>query len=195
MPVPEQVDHSGHLEIKGHILSRDPERPANFYRYRWPTQLSERTRFNVSLGWAKSEGLPPTGVTLDSSAPAPATLVELSGQIGSADVVYSGPALNGSVVTVHHVQARTGDTYYALVIANLARRAPEVAKGSSLPQGAVLGEIGPPGNPEPGTFSLWLACYRLAPGYSKAAWEVFPDNLLDSAALIPTDLRDVLPFF
>ncbi len=194
LPTTLKAAHSWLLAANHASLLRDPDRPSSFQRYRWPAAISPQTRFNASQSLAHEQGLRDAAVTLEAARPVQARLPQLSGQIGAALVLYVGPALGGSVVTLHHVKRPTEEVQYVLILANLERTAPELSVGMSLAEGALVGEAGPSRTAEPTDASLWLDCYRLAKDYPITSWRTFPKNLGTGTGLTPVDLRDVLPY-
>ncbi len=175
-------------------LLRNPDHPSSFQRYRWPAAISPQTRFNGSQSLAHEQGLRDAAITLEGARPVQARLPQLSQQIGAALVLYVGPALGGSVVTLHHLKRLNEDVQYVLILANLERTAPDLSVGMSLAEGALVGEAGPSRTGEPTDASLWLDCYRLAKDHPTSSWRTFPKNLHTDTGLTPVDLRDVLPY-
>jgi len=196
IPVPTTPQATGSWLLAGHhaSLQRNPDRPSSFQRYRWPTAISPQTRFNGSQSLAHDQGLSRAAVTLEGSRPVQARLPQLSAQMGTARVLYVGPGLGGSVVTLHHVKGPNKEAQYVLILANLERTAPELSVGMRLAEGALVGEAGRSRTGEPTDASLWLDCYRLAKDYPSASWLTFPQNLRTGTGLTPVDLRDVLPY-
>jgi murein DD-endopeptidase MepM/ murein hydrolase activator NlpD len=129
------------------------------------------------------------GVDLPQKRGTPIHLVPLEHQVGDAIVVYVGALFGDSVVTRHVVREGGRDRDYVLIFGHLERAAPELARGSVLRDGDVVGFVGDTGSPE--LVHLHLEARRVRDGVD--ASKIDKPQVLATESTIVCDPRNVLP--
>jgi murein DD-endopeptidase MepM/ murein hydrolase activator NlpD len=166
-PIPPGLP-GGHSVVSGYDLDRPDE-----------TQRRGRTLHAVGHG----------GVDLPQARGTPVTMIALDHQQGDADVVYMGALFGTTVVTRHTIREGGGLRDYILLFGHLDAIAPQLAKGSVVHVGDVVGTVGDTGSPE--LVHLHLEARRVREGVDVMATPPF--TLLAPEISVVCDPRNVLP--
>lgn len=162
------------------LLPKLPERPADYARYRYPVDVpAAGPRLLSSAADARHAGL---AVAAEPGATVRA--LALSGQVGPATVIYAGPLVGTTVVTLHRVTEHGRKQQYLIVDGALGHAAPIIHPGAKVGAGGALGSVGSGAH-------LYLEVRRLRHGV--AATGLSAQALLKEARSITCDPRNVLP--
>jgi hypothetical protein len=153
-------------EATGEVIPRQPDREADYARYRWPVAWLVGV---ASADESRAE------LTLPQASGTEVRLVSVEGQEGMVRVVFAGELRGKTVVTRHG----TKDRAYLLVHAGLESVAVRV--GDELRAGAKLGTTG-----ERFTFAV----RRVRSGVDVTT--LTPSELLDDAHGVACDARNVM---
>jgi murein DD-endopeptidase MepM/ murein hydrolase activator NlpD len=116
-------------------------------------------------------------------------LVDLTHQVGNAEVVFMGALFGTSVVTRHTLREGGALREYVVIYGHLDGTAPGLARGTSLREGALLGFVGDSGSP--GAVHLHLEVRRVRPEVN--VQQLAPGELAQNARTVVCDPRNVLP--
>lgn len=158
-----------------------PDRPADPARYRWPLPIPAAGLAQPSF---PLEPLSPVAVAIPVEAEAVVRAVQLEGQVGDAEILWTGELVGTTAVTLHTVRGSGGLRSFILIHGGLAGLAPGLLRGANLKAGAELG-----------TLPLLLGELMLEAREVRAGIDVkaLPSNeLRHSARTIPCDLRNLL---
>ena len=168
----------GRVRAEHDRIERRPDRPADFAKYRLPTELARQGS--------------PEGNLLFAGNGARVELVRLEHQEGEAEVLHAGKleGLPGqTVVTLHFVRDTGGLREYLAIFANLSRIEPGIARGEKAPDRRALGAVGDAESP--GSPALDYEIRRLRAGI--AARSLAPSDFVADARTVGCDARNVLP--
>lgn len=185
MPVPprevalrETKPSPGRARAEPDRIERRPDRPADFAKYRLPTELVR--------------GSTPEGTLFLAGRGARVELVRLEHQEGEAEVLHAGE-LEGVpgkvVVTLHFVRDSGGLREYLALFANLALVERSVARGAKVRDRQALGTVGDAANP--GSPAIDYEIRRSRAGVS--AHSLAPADFVADARTVGCDARNVLP--
>ena len=165
-------DREGRLRVYDQIPRR-PERPADYRKYQLPVPPLPQQSF-VTSGYdldlpddeqrrgAEMKAVGHGGIDLAQKRGTPVTLVPLEHQVGEADVLFVGKLFGNSVVTHHTVREQNALRDYLVIHGHLEKPAAGLARGATLPAGAVVGYVGDSGSP--GVIHLHVAVRRAREG-------------------------------
>jgi len=194
-------DRFGHLRVYDQIPRR-PERPADYRKYRLPVAPLAQQSF-VTSGYdldlpdeeqrrgAELKAVGHGGIDLAQKRGTPVALVPLEHQVGDADVLFVGKLFGNSVVTHHAVREQGALRDYLVIHGHLEKPAANIARGSTVPDGTIIGYVGDSGSP--GVVHLHLEVRRAREGVSLNA--LGPGELAHNAKTVACDPRNVLPLF
>ncbi|HVY26735.1 MAG TPA: M23 family metallopeptidase [Polyangiaceae bacterium] len=192
-------DRFGHLRVYDQIPRR-PERPADYRKYRLPVAPLAQQSF-VTSGYdldlpdeeqrrgAELKAVGHGGIDLAQKRGTPVALVPLEHQVGDADVLFVGKLFGNSVVTHHAVREQGALRDYLVIHGHLEKPAANIARGSTVPDGTIIGYVGDSGSP--GVVHLHLEVRRAREGVSLSA--LGPGELAHNAKTVACDPRNVLP--
>jgi murein DD-endopeptidase MepM/ murein hydrolase activator NlpD len=192
-------DRRGHLRIYDQIPRR-PERPADYRKYELPVAPLPQQSF-VTSGYdldlpddeqrrgAEMKAVGHGGIDLAQKRGTPVALVPLEHQVGDADVLFVGKLFGNSVVTHHAVREQSTLRDYLVIHGHLEKPASGLARGATLPRGAIVGYVGDSGSP--GVVHLHLEIRRTREGVSINA--LGPGELTHNSKTVACDPRNVLP--
>ncbi len=185
-------------------IPRRPDRPADYDAYRYPVPPGIPGGHSVVSGYdldrpdeAQRRGrtlraVGHGGVDLPQARGTPAHLVALEHQQGDADVVYVGPLFGTTVITRHTVREGGHLRDYVVLYGHLDSVAPNVAAGTVLKDGDVVGLVGDTGSPE--LVHLHWEARRVRDGVDAAAKAKLGGGaLLADEVSVVCDPRNVLP--
>lgn len=212
VPVPDPNEGGGPLDTKIYgnednfgvwteygQIPRRPDRPKGYWAYRLPVDL------------LPDQSLPQDGQDLDLPSPmqrrdrglhadghggidvaqlrgARVKLVPLEHQQGNAELLYAGPLFGNTAVTLHQLKQGSSLREYLVLYGNLERIALGLRRGTSLPDGTVLGYVGD--SESPGKVHLHLEVRRVRQGVE--AKKLSSTEMVDAARTIVCDPRNVL---
>jgi hypothetical protein len=159
-------------------IQRRPDRPADFSKYRLPTELAP--------------GSPPSETLFFVLPGATARVVRLEHQEGDAEVLHAGElaGVGGRVVvTLHAVRDAGGLREYLAIFGNLGAIEPGIARGAKLPDQKKLGTVGAARGE--GSPALDYEIRRLRSGVT--AHSLAPSDFVADARTVGSDVRNVLP--
>ncbi len=192
-------DRAGHLRVYDQIPRR-PERPADYRKYQLPVAPLPQQSF-VTSGYdldlpddaqrrgAEMKAVGHGGMDVAQKRGTPVALVPLEHQVGDADVLFVGKLFGNSVVTHHAVREQSTLRDYLVIHGHLEKPASGLARGASLPAGAIVGYVGDSGSP--GVVHLHLEVRRAREGVSLSALN--PGELAQNSKTVACDPRNVLP--
>jgi murein DD-endopeptidase MepM/ murein hydrolase activator NlpD len=192
-------DRSGHLRIYDQIPRR-PERPADYRKYQLPVPPLPQQSF-VTSGYdldlpddaqrrgAEMKAVGHGGIDLAQRRGTPVGLVALEHQVGDADVLFVGKLFGNSVVTHHAVRERNTLRDYLVIHGHLEKPASGLARGATMPAGAIVGYVGDSGSP--GVVHLHIEIRRAREGVSLST--LGPGELTHNSKTVACDPRNVLP--
>ena len=192
-------DREGHLRVYDQIPRR-PERPADYRKYQLPVPALPQQSF-VTSGYdldqpddeqrrgAELKAVGHGGIDLAQKRGAPVALVALEHQVGDADVVFVGKLFGNSVVTHHTVREQSTLRDYLIIHGHLEKPASGLARGATLPAGAIVGYVGDSGSP--GVVHLHVEVRRAREGIVLSA--LGPGELTQNSKTVACDPRNVLP--
>jgi murein DD-endopeptidase MepM/ murein hydrolase activator NlpD len=194
-------DRRGQLRVYDQIPRR-PERPADYRKYQLPVAALPAQSF-VTSGYdldlpdeeqrrgAEMKAVGHGGIDIAQKRGTPVALVPLEHQVGDADVLFVGKLFGNSVVTHHAVREANALRDYLVIHGHLEKPASGLARGATLPAGAVVGYVGDSGSP--GVVHLHLEVRRAREGISLSS--LAPGELAHNAKTVACDPRNVLPLF
>ncbi len=182
-------------------IPRRPDRPVSYDAYLYPVpcgagcvfsgydldrtdELQRRGRHLRHVGHGAVDIAAPRGT--------PVVLMSLDHQVENAEVVYVGPLFGTTVVTRHTLREGGVLRDYIVLFAHLEAPGPRLldrAVGTRLQAGEVVGFVGDTGSP--GIIHLHLEVRRVRDGTDLS--HLSPAGLVDSAATVVCDPRNVLP--
>jgi len=192
-------DRDGHLRIYDQIPRR-PERPADYRKYQLPVPPLPQQSF-VTSGYdldlpddeqrrgAEMKAVGHGGIDLAQKRGTPVALVALEHQVGDADVLFVGKLFGNSVVTHHTVREQSTLRDYLVIHGHLEKPASGLARGATLPAGAIVGYVGDSGSP--GVVHLHVEVRRAREGVALNA--LAPGELTHNSKTVACDPRNVLP--
>ena len=192
-------DRAGRLRTYDQIPRR-PERPADYRKYQLPVPPLPQQSF-VTSGYdldlpddeqrrgAEMKAVGHGGIDLAQKRGTPVALVPLEHQVGDADVLFVGKLFGNSVVTHHAVREQNALRDYLVIHGHLEKPASGLARGATLPAGAIVGYVGDSGSP--GVVHLHVEVRRTREGVSLTA--LGPGELTQNAKTVACDPRNVLP--
>ncbi len=158
-------------------IHRFPDRAPEFSRYVLP---ASGTVTDARRNFERDGGVLLTGTFVDAPAGTPVTDVALRDQSGDALVVYAGPLVGATLVTLHATRINERPEGYLVIIGNLVT-APAYAPHAKLSPDTVVGKSG--------TTPLYLETRLVRPDTDVFA--LTPKQLLDEATTVSVDLRNV----
>ena len=192
-------DRGGHLRVYDQIPRR-PERPADYRKYHLPVPPLPQQSF-VTSGYdldlpddeqrrgAEMKAVGHGGIDLAQKRGTPVALVSLEHQVGEADVLFVGKLFGNSVVTHHAVREATTLRDYLVIHGHLEKPASGLARGQTVPGGAIIGYVGDSGSP--GVVHLHVEVRRAREGVALNA--LAPGELAHNSKTVACDPRNVLP--
>lgn len=215
IPVPENLDQDGEalsLEHNAHRtragawteydeIPRRPERPNKYRLYRYPVDISKNSDFLLSgfdlnlpdadqRRGGKLRLVGHGGIDIAAHRGTEVRLVALEHQQGDADVLYVGPLIGNTVVTRHHVRESGVVREYLVFYGHLQAPASGLARGSTVPEGTIVGFVGD--SDSPGAVHLHLEIRQVRASVDSQA--LVRGELLMNARTVACDPRNVLPF-
>ncbi len=181
-------------------IARRPDRPARYRSYRYPVEpipgrpllLSGYDLQQPDEGQRRGPKLRSVGhggIDLGQRRGAPVRLIPLEHQVGNAEVLYVGPLVGNSVVTLHTLLEAKSHREYLVVYGHLAGPAPGVSRGLAAPPNMLLGTVGD--SDSPGAIHLHLEVRQVREGIEPHG--LAPGELLDNARTVACDPRNVFP--
>jgi len=192
-------DREGRLRVYDQIPRR-PERPADYRKYQLPVPALPQQSF-VTSGYdldlpddeqrrgAEMKAVGHGGVDVAQKRGTPVTLVPLEHQVGEADVLFVGKLFGNSVVTHHAVREQSTLRDYLVIHGHLEKPAAGLARGATLPAGAIVGYVGDSGSP--GVVHLHVEVRRAREGISLST--LAAGELAHNSKTVACDPRNVLP--
>ncbi len=159
-------------------IQRRPDRPADFSKYRLPTELAR--------------GVAPSEMLLFAAPGAPVRVVSLEHQEGDAEVLHAGELTGVSgraVVTLHAVRDAGGLREYLAIFGNLGAIEPGIARGAKLPDQKKIGSVG--AARADGSAALDYEIRRLRSGVTARSLDA--SDFFADARTVGSDARNVLP--
>jgi hypothetical protein len=163
-------------------IPRRPERPADPAAYLYPVGEPDRPPRVM-------DGLDQPGVRLAVRPGAKIALLALAGQVGPAEVIFTGDLFGRTVVTAHTVDNGARKQTYLLFHGGLDHPAPGVVPGARLEAGEPLGFA--PTEAGGGLIYVYFEAREVRDGARIDGSD--PRRLADTAVSISTDVRNVLP--
>jgi hypothetical protein len=177
---PERAEESlpGRARAEHDRIERRPDRPADFSKYRLPTELTR--------------GATPSGTILPAARGAAVRLVPLEHQEGDAEVLHAGELAGVTgrvVVTRHAVRDAGGLREYLAIFGNLGSIEPGIQRGAKLGDQKKLGTVGE--MPPDDSPALDYEIRRLRSGVDVRS--LGPADFVADARTVGSDARNVLP--
>jgi hypothetical protein len=169
---------SGRTRAEHDRIERRPDRPADFAKYRLPTELAPKST--------------PDGTRFLAGRGARVELVRLEHQEGDAEVLHVGELAGvpgKAIVTLHFVRDTGGLREYLAIFSNLERIETGVARGKKVRDRQALGVVGDTGSP--GSPALDYEIRRLRAAV--AGRSLAPEDFVADARTVGCDARNVLP--
>ena len=171
------------------FIPRRPDRPADYQRYRWPVPL-QAGGIATDVGEGSAGEPPAVGlIRLEQAPGSEVRLVALDQQQGDAEAWFVGELAGPTVVTLHRTLEAGVERRYLLVHRGLGATAPELGAGASLPEGTVLGFVGPADATGLAALELGVRLVRTETDLATLA----PADALAAAHTTACDPRNVLP--
>jgi murein DD-endopeptidase MepM/ murein hydrolase activator NlpD len=181
-------------------IPRRPERPADYDLYRMPVAPIPGQSFVLS-GYdlhlpdasqrrgAELSAVGHGGIDIAQKRGTEVRLVNLTHQVGDAEVLFTGALFGTSVVTLHTLREGGALREYVVIYGHLDGTAPGLRRGGSVREGALLGFVGDSGSP--GVVHLHLEVRRVRPEVNVR--QLAPGELAQNARTVVCDPRNVLP--
>jgi len=181
-------------------IPRRPERPSDYRKYRLPVEPLPGQNMVVS-GYdldrpddeqrrgSHLKAVGHGGIDIAQKRGTEAKLVNLEHQQGDAEVIFVGEVFGNSVVTRHAVREAGRLREYIIVWGHLQRSAPDIARGSNLREGSVVGFVGDSGSP--GVVHLHFEVRRVREGVKVT--DLAAGELTKNEKTVVCDPRNVLP--
>ncbi|HMJ10857.1 MAG TPA: M23 family metallopeptidase, partial [Polyangiaceae bacterium] len=150
-------ERSGRWRVYDQIPRR-PERPADYRLYRMPVPPIPGQSFVMS-GYdlhlpdasqrrgAELSAVGHGGIDIAQKRGTEVRLINLTHQLGDAEVLYMGALFGTSVVTRHTLREGGALREYVVIFGHLDGTAPGLARGTNLREGSLLGFVGDSGSP------------------------------------------------
>ena len=214
IPVPEALTQDGEalsLEHNAHRtrggawaeydeIPRRPERPNKYRLYRYPVDISKHPDFLLSgfdlnlpdvdqRRGGKLRLVGHGGIDIGARRGTEVRLVALEHQQGNADVLYVGPLIGNTVVTRHQLRESGTLREYLVFYGHLQAPASGLTRGTTVPEGTVVGFVGD--SDSPGAVHLHLEIRQVRASVDSQA--LVRNELLMNARTVACDPRNVLP--
>ena len=182
-------------------IPRRPERPADYGAYRYPIPCEDGRTACVVSGYDldRPDELQRRGrrltfvghgaVDIPQRKGTPIVLESLEHQEGDAEVVYVGALFGTTVITRHALREGGQLRDYLLLFGHLDAPAPNLAVGTPLKDGALVGTVGDTGSPE--LVHLHLETRRVRDGVDVRTLQ--PGGMIANENTVVCDPRNVLP--
>jgi murein DD-endopeptidase MepM/ murein hydrolase activator NlpD len=199
-----------HRERNGELKSyaqipRRPDRPERYDAYRYPIPPGLPGGQYVVSGYdldlpdavqrrgPRLRAVGHGGVDLPQTRGTPIGTIALEHQQGDAEVLYVGPLFGTTVLTRHTVREGGGLRDYVLLHGHLAEVAPDIAMGTVLASGRILGTVGDSGSPQLVHLHLEVRRVRESIDIAKEVRQGGAGRVLADATTVVCDPRNVLP--
>ncbi len=191
-------DRSGAHRQYDHI-PRQPERPADYLKYRYPIappasgsfvmsgydldrpEVDQRHTANREVGHG--------GIDLAQSRGTEVRVTDLDNQVGDAEVVYVGEVFGNSVVTRHALREGSRLRDYIVIHGHLEGTGAGLEPGRNVSAGSLVGFVGDSGSP--GIVHLHLEVRRVRDHVELQ--KLGAQKLIQNAYTVACDPRNVLP--
>jgi hypothetical protein len=165
------------------IISKLPERPADYARYALPVAASGAPAvLTTELSLSRDGGPSTMGIAISATPGTPVSAIALDGQTGSAEAVFAGKLVGDTIITRHRIHSGDRDKEYVVILGNLDA-ARELAQKTPLPSGTPLAKVG--------SVPVRLELRLVQPGVDP--FSVPAERLLDDSVTVPVDPRNLLP--
>ncbi|MGD0676712.1 MAG: M23 family metallopeptidase [Polyangiaceae bacterium] len=200
-----EISVNAHRDVHGRWtvydeIPRRPERPAAYDAYRYPVPCGPGCIFS-GYDLDHPDALQRRGprlryvghgaIDLAEARGTPVQAILLEHDSGRIRVVYAGPLFGTSVVTNHTLREGGDLRDYIVIFGHLDAASAEATPGAIIKNGTVIGFVGDSGSP--GLVHLHLEVRRVRSGFDVDELARAPERLIDAAATVVCDPRNVLP--